>query len=62
MKPFYYARPNQSGFVQVIRQNGMAASDGEVVVNFLKSPVVANQLAMQMNAGDWRNGKGDGNA
>jgi hypothetical protein len=58
MKAFHYARPNQSGFCQVIRQNGMVASDGEVVINFLKSPVVADALARELNAGDWRNGRG----
>ncbi len=59
MKPFHYARPNQSGFVQVVRQHGPDDDDGGVVVNFLRSPVVANELARQLNTGDWRNGKGN---
>jgi hypothetical protein len=40
-------------FCQVIRET---AADGEVVVNFLKSAVVADALASKLNAGDWRSG------
>lgn len=55
MNVFHFARPSSGGpWCQVIRQSG---ADGEVVVNFLRSPVVANWLASQFNAGDWRRGR-----
>jgi hypothetical protein len=51
---FHYARPHPAMvFCQVIRET---AADGEVVVNFLKSAVVADALASKLNAGDWRSG------